>query len=47
MSSCALVFARGDRVLAIRTDSTNIDATAQQAELTRLAPTFAAAFDED
>ncbi|WP_370936978.1 hypothetical protein [Amycolatopsis sp. cg13] len=47
MSSCALVFARGDRVLAIRTDSTTADAAAQQAELKRLAPTFVAAFDQD
>ncbi|MGV9293075.1 hypothetical protein [Amycolatopsis sp. NPDC003676] len=47
MSSCAMVFARGDRVLAIRTDSTTADAAAQQAELERLAPTFVAAFDQD
>ncbi|MGW7537689.1 hypothetical protein [Amycolatopsis sp. NPDC054798] len=47
MSSCALVFAHGERVLAIRTDSTTTDAVAQQSELKRLAPVFAATFDRD
>lgn len=46
-SSCALVFAHGDRVLALRTDSTTTDAAAQQAELKRLAPTLVAAVDQD
>ncbi len=47
LSSCAWVFAHGDRVLAIRTDSTTTGAAEQQTELKRLAPAFVAVFDQD
>ncbi len=49
-ASCVLVLARGDRVLAVTTtdyQAGRVSMAAQQAELTRLVPTFAAAFDQD
>ncbi|ATY12390.1 hypothetical protein CU254_19490 [Amycolatopsis sp. AA4] len=47
LSACVLVLARGDRLLAVRTDSTSAEAAALQAKLRQLAPTFVVAFDRD
>ncbi|WP_037359497.1 hypothetical protein [Amycolatopsis orientalis] len=46
MVSCVLVLARGDRVLAVTTSDSHMSMPKQQAEVTRLAPTFLAAFDQ-
>ncbi|WP_409180309.1 hypothetical protein F9C11_27795 [Amycolatopsis sp. VS8301801F10] len=45
LSACVLVLARGDRLLAVRIDSTSVESAPLQAKLRQLAPTFAAAFD--
>ncbi|WP_116200619.1 hypothetical protein [Amycolatopsis circi] len=49
VASCVLVLARGNRVLAVTTTDDRagqVSMAAQQAELKRLVPTFAAAFDQ-
>ncbi|MBB2505754.1 hypothetical protein [Amycolatopsis echigonensis] len=49
-TGCVLVLARGNHVLAVATtdyQAGQVSMAAQQAELTRLAPTFIAAFDQD
>ncbi|MBB1152016.1 MULTISPECIES: hypothetical protein [Amycolatopsis] len=47
LSSCVVVLARGDRLLAVRIGSTSAEAPPLRAKLRQLAPTFAAAFDKD
>ncbi|WP_162834181.1 hypothetical protein [Amycolatopsis circi] len=47
VAACVLVLAHGDRALAITSVGWRANMTEQQAELKRLAPTFAAAFDQD
>ncbi|MFD2472266.1 lipoprotein [Amycolatopsis silviterrae] len=47
ITACALVLAHGNRVLAVTAAGWRATSAEQQAELKRLAPTFAAAFDQD
>ncbi|WP_134661480.1 MULTISPECIES: hypothetical protein [unclassified Amycolatopsis] len=47
VAGCVLVFAHGNRVLALTAAGWLASAEEQQAELKRLAPTFTAAFDQD
>ncbi|UKD57777.1 hypothetical protein L3Q65_13970 [Amycolatopsis sp. FU40] len=47
VAGCVLVFAHGNRVLALTAAGWLATAEDQQAELKRLAPTFTAAFDQD
>lgn len=47
VAGCVLVLARGDRALALTSVGWRANAAEQQAELKRLAPAFAAAFDQD
>ncbi|WP_409464549.1 hypothetical protein [Amycolatopsis sp. GA6-003] len=47
VAGCVLVLAHGDRALAVTSIGWRANAAEHQAELKRLAPTFAAAFDQE
>ncbi|PKV97365.1 hypothetical protein ATK30_8346 [Amycolatopsis echigonensis] len=47
VAACVLVLAHGYRALAVTSSGWRANAAEQQAELKRLAPTFATAFDKD